>query len=97
MNNSQDRKWQDLLARCAPTFAAESSPPYGLLTSTLARLSSARCQQLELERLGCRALFASLALLVAVVGFTVGLQLQEPGDLEPGVRNLAEVENIALN
>ena len=94
---SEDQKWQALLLRSTPTFGGEAEPPYGFITSTLARLRAENQQQAELERIGWRALLASLAALVAAVSITVGLQLQDRNDLDPGVRSIIEVENVPLS
>jgi hypothetical protein len=95
--NSEDKKWQGLLRRSAPTFVGESAPPYGFVTSTLARLRAEKREREALERIGWRALLASLTALTAVVAITVGLQLQDRNELDPGVRNVIEVAYVPLS
>ena len=96
MNANQDNKWQPLLALSAPTFAEESAPPYGFMTGTLAQLRLERMQEQQLGRLCRRAIFASLAALVAAAGVTVGVHrhLNQGDDLDPGMRGLIQVENV---
>ena len=67
MSSSEDEKWRGLLLRSTPTFTGETSPPYGFITGTLARLKAEKRQQDEFERIGWRALLASLAALVVAV------------------------------
>jgi hypothetical protein len=97
MSINEDEKWQGLLLRSAPTFAGETTPPYGFVTSTLARLKAEKREREQLDLIGWRALLASLTALAAVVTITVGLQLQDRNDLDPGVRSIIEVANIPLS
>lgn len=97
MNSKEDEKWQSLLSRSTPTFTGDAVPPYGLMTRTLAQLKAERRQQEEFERIGWRALLASFTALIAVVSLTVGLQLRDRGDLEPGVSSIIEVENMPIS
>jgi hypothetical protein len=94
-----DEKWQRLLAQSSPTFAGETTPPYGFITGTLARLRSETRQQEEAERIGWRALLASLGALcvAAAVTFTVSMHDQSANDLEPGVRSIVQVENVPIS
>lgn len=96
MNTHQDTKWQQLLALSAPTFAEESTLPYGFMTSMLAQLRQERQQDQQIGRLCWRAIFASLAALVVAAGITVGVHrhLNRGDDLDPGMRGLIQVENI---
>jgi hypothetical protein len=96
MNTNQDDKWHSLLALSAPTFNAESAPPYGFMTAMLAQLRLERQQEQQLGRLCWRAIFASLAVLALSAGVTLGvrLQLNRGDDLEPGMRGLIQVENV---
>jgi len=91
-----DKKWQALLAMSAPTFTGDDTPAFGFVTSTLARLKAEKGERDMFERIGLRALFASLVVLVGVVGFSAGLQLQERLDLEPSVNSLAQAEDIPI-
>jgi hypothetical protein len=92
----EDAAWQSLLARANPTFTGNASPPYGFVTRAMARLKSERGEREILERIGLRAFFSSLAVLVAVVGFTVGLQIQDRFDLEPGLNSVFQVDDVPL-
>ena len=101
MNNEnqpqEDPKWQALLARSAPTFSGDATPPFGFVTSTLARLKAQKKERDLLEFIGLRALFTSLAVLVAVVGFSVGVQLQNRLDFDPGFKSLIQVDDIPIS
>jgi hypothetical protein len=98
MNTREDEKWQGLLLRSAPTFAGEATPPYGFITGTLARLGAEKRQQEEFERIGWRALLASLAALVIAATVTLGISFTDRGgDFEPGVRSLVQMENIQVS
>jgi hypothetical protein len=93
--NEPEKIWKNILAQSASTFAGETDPPYGLVTSTLAALRAEGRQQREFERIGWRALLASLAALsvAAVLTLTVGRH-NESSDFDPGVRSLVQVENL---
>jgi len=92
-----DEKWQALLARSTPTFAGDTAPPYGFVTSTLARLKAEKGERDMLERIGLRALFASLAILVAVVGVSIGMQIQDRMDFDPAVKSLLQADDIPIS
>ena len=93
--NEPDPTWMKLLARSAPTFAGDATPPYGFVTSALAGLRAERRQQRELERIGWRALLASLAALAVAAALTVTLGLRDQNsDFDPGVRSLVQVDNL---
>ena len=98
MNTREDEKWQNLLLRSTPTFTGEATPPYGFVTGTLARLRAESRQQEELERIGWRALLASLAALAIAATVTMGLSYADRGtDFDPGVRSLVQMENIQVS
>jgi hypothetical protein len=98
MNSKEDEKWRSLLLRSVPTFAGEATAPYGFVTSTLARLRTEDTQQEEFERIGWRALLASLGALAIAVTVTLSLNFTDRGgDFEPGVRNLVQMENIQVS
>ena len=98
MNTNEDKNWHDLLLRSTPTFAGETVPPYGFVTGTLARLRTETRQQEELERIGWRALLASLAALVIAATVTLSMNyMDRGGDFEPGVRSLVQMENIQVS
>jgi hypothetical protein len=93
--NEPEKIWLNLLAQSAPTFAGETSPPYGFVTNTLAALRAEGRQQLEFERIGWRALLASVAALgvAAVLALTMSLRDQS-ADFDPGVRGLVQLDNL---
>jgi hypothetical protein len=98
MNSKEDEKWQGLLRRSAPTFAGEAGPPYGFVTGTLARLRAEGGQQEEFERIGWRALLASLAALAVAATVTLSVNFRDRGgDFEPGVNSAVQMENIQLS
>jgi hypothetical protein len=98
MNTNPDEKWQSLLLRSLPAFTGETTPPYGFVTGTLGRLRAEKRQQEELERIGWRALLASLAALVIAAVVTLGVDSSTRGpDFEPGVRSLVQMENLQLS
>jgi hypothetical protein len=94
---NEDIKWQALLAQSAPTFAGEATPPYGFMTSTLAGLTAEKREQTLLEKISFRALFASLAILAVTVAITIGFEVTDHSDLDPGVRSLLQIENISVS
>ena len=96
MNSNEDEKWQSLLARSMPTFAGAAAPPYGFVTSTLARLRDEQRQRQEFESIGWRAMVVSLVTLVIVCGVSLGMHLQDVGNLEPGVRTMMETANVPI-
>jgi len=98
MKSKEDGKWRGLLLRSAPTFTGEADLPYGFITGTLARLRAEKRQQEELDRIGWRALLASLAALAIAVTVTLSVNFKDRGgDLEPGVRSLVQMENIQVS
>ena len=94
-NHPQDDKWRQLLARSGPTFAAETEPPYGFVTSTLARLRNESREQEVMERIGLRALLASFVILLVTAGF-VWMQFQDGLEMEPGVNSLIRAHDFTL-
>jgi len=98
MNNREDEIWQSLLFRSTPTFAGEVAPPYGFITSTLAQLRGENRQQVEFERIGWRALLASLAALGVAAIVTLSVNFGDQGsDFEPGTRSVVQMENIQVS
>ena len=97
-NSKEDEKWQCLLQQSAPTFAGTAEPPYGFVTSILARLRTENGQQAEMERIGWRALLASLAALAVAATVVVSVNLSDRGgDFDPGIRGLVQMENIQVS
>ena len=93
--NEPEKIWMNLLVQSAPTFAAETAPPYGFMTSTLAALRAESRQQREFERIGWRALLASLAALGVAAVLTLTVSLRNQGtDFDPGVRGLVQMDNL---
>lgn len=98
MNTPNQDKWQQLLAVSAPTFAGEATPPFGFITSTLASLRAERRQAEEFERIGWRAVLASLAAMVVAAAVTFSVNLQSNGnDFDPGDRSLIQIQNISVS
>lgn len=99
MNNSnqEDNRWQKLLELAAPTFAGETEPPYGFITSTVARLKAERAGREIMERIGLRALFAALAVLAAAGGISFGIQMQDRLDFDPGTRSIILEDNVSIS
>lgn len=97
MNQNEDLHWQRLLALSAPTFAAETTPPYGFTTRFLAQLRAETRQRELFERIGVRAIFASIGMLVLTLGFSVGVKYLGRTDLEPGLRGIVQVENVPVS
>jgi hypothetical protein len=95
--NSEDQIWKNLLAASAPTFTGEPTPPFGFVANTLAQLRAVKRQQLELEKIGWRAIWVSLATLVTVATITVGMHLQDRSDVDPGLGNLIEIQNVSVS
>ena len=92
-----DDKWQKILARSMPTFAGAAAPPYGFMTATLGRLREQSLQE-EAERIGWRALLASLAAMVVAGAITFTVNSNNHGsEFEPGVRSFVQMENIPLS
>jgi hypothetical protein len=99
MNSREDEKWQRLLLQSEPTFIGETEPPYGFITATLGRLRAEERQQAELERIGWRALLASLLALGIAATVTVSVISSDRGsdNFEPGVKSLVQMENIQVS
>ncbi len=98
MNKTENQTWHKLLGLSAPTFTGEAIPPYGFVTSTMAGLRAQRMQVEEFERIGWRALLASLAALAVAATLTVTLTPRNnSGDFDPGVRSLIQMEDISVS
>jgi hypothetical protein len=98
MNDHEDQKWQNLLAQSSPAFVGETEPRYGFITSTLAQLKREKRQQEELERIGWRALLASLAALAIAATMTLTVNYRDGGsDFEPGMRSLVQMDNFQVS
>jgi hypothetical protein len=96
-SNHEDLIWQNLLSASAPTFHAETIPPYGFMTQAMARLMAEKGQRDLMERIGIRAIFASLAVVVLTLGVTLIAQAEDRGQLEPGMKNVLQVENVPVS
>ncbi len=93
--NEPEKIWINLLAQSAATFAGEAEPPYGFVTSTVAGLRAANSQRRDFERIGWRALMASLAALGVTAALTLTVSLQDQStDFDPGVRGLVQMDNL---
>ena len=90
-------RWKNLLALSAPTFANEAVPPFGFTTSLLARLREQDRDMEQAERIGVRALFASLGALVLAAILAFSASRVNHNDIEPGLRSIVQVENVPLS
>jgi hypothetical protein len=98
MNMNEDQKWQRLLASSAPAFAGETEPPYGFVTATIARIRAENQQVAEIERIGWRALLASLAALAVAAMVTLTVSFSDRGsDFDPGVRSFVQMERVQVS
>ena len=97
MNEENLSRWHNLLALSAPTFAGDDTPPYGFATRIVARLHAEVYQQELVERIGLRAFFAALGLLLLTAGLTFTLDESNRGDLEPGLKSIAQVEDVQFS
>lgn len=93
----EDEKWQALLLLGAPTFAGETTPPYGFMTRALTQLKTEKRQRDLMEKIGVRAFLASLAILGASACLTLCLHLASHSDLEPGMRSFLQVEDVQVS
>jgi len=96
-NPQENEKWHALLERSKPTFEGDNALPFGFLTSTLARLKEEKRDRDLLERIGMRALFASMAILITVIGVSVGVQLQNRFDFDPAVQSLLQADDVPIS
>ncbi len=97
MNKTENQTWHNLLTMSSPTFSGETTLPYGFVTSTMAGLR-ANQQMEQIERIGWRALLASLAALAVAAAVAVTVNLNDrSGDMEPGVNSLVQMENISVS
>jgi hypothetical protein len=91
----EDNVWKSLLAQSAPTFTGDTAPPLGLAARVLAGVRETRRQEAAWERIGLRAIFASLlavAVMTAVTFANVGRD-----DADVPVRSLAQLENVPVS
>jgi len=94
----EDQTWRELLAQSRPAFAGETEVPYGLATRVLAGAREQRGQRDAFERIGWRAILASLAMVALTAGLTLGVQaMNDREDLEPGIQSLAVLENVQVS
>ncbi len=97
-NHPEDNLWNNLVAMSAPAYAdAALTPPYGFATSTLARLRAEERQQELMERIGLRAIFASLGILLLTAAFTFGWEQSHRSDLEPGLGRILQSADVPLS
>jgi hypothetical protein len=99
MNQQENQPWNNLAAMAAPAYAAaDDAPPYGFTTRVLAQLGSEQRQQKSMERIGLRAIFASLAILVLTGVVALGLNhSRNNGDLEPGLGRFVQAADMSLS
>ena len=93
----EDAVWCKLLAQSRPAFSGETEPPYGFVTATTARLVAERRQREIVEKIGFRAVMASLAALGLATALTLMLELRDTSGGDPEIQNLANVENMPLS
>jgi anti-sigma-K factor RskA len=98
MSLREDQTWSALLAKGAPAFAGETEPPFGLATRVLASARRQQSQQDASERLGLRAIFASLAMVAVAAALTASLHFgADRDDTDPVIRSLAVAENVQVS
>jgi hypothetical protein len=98
MNEHENQLWQKLVALSAPTYAGDESVPYGFTTRFLADWRAGGSRQCELvERIGFRALLASLSLLLLAAAAHFSVRYLNHTDLEPGLRGFVQVENVQVS
>jgi hypothetical protein len=97
-SNPEDNLWHNLVVMSAPAYAdAAASPPYGFTTRLLARLQAEERQQELMERIGLRAIFASLGILALTAAFTFGWGHTHRSDLEPGLGGILQSADVPLS
>ena len=89
--------WKTLLTLSAPTFTDNVEPPYGFTTSLLAHLREENRDVELAERVGFRALLASMGVLVIALVLAVSVGYLNQSDLEPGLRSIVQVENVPIS
>jgi hypothetical protein len=97
MKTKEDFVWESLLAQSAPAFAAETTPPFGLTTRVLAAVREERQQAAAGDRVGRRAIWASLIAVLVLGAVTVARHQPRQDDVDLPVRNLALVENVQVS
>jgi hypothetical protein len=95
MKSKEDMMWENLLAKSAPTFTGEPTPPYGLTTRILAAVRDQQQEVAIWERVGRRAILASLAAVVGIALLT--FVRHDSDDLDPAVKSVALVENVQVS
>ena len=90
-------RWENLLIMSAAAFEPPAEPPFGLATAVLARLREEELSLALAERIGLRAIFASMGALVLVFIFAITAHHGQQNDFEPGLRSLVQVENVPLS
>lgn len=95
MKSKEEHVWEELLAQSAPTFAGETSPPFGFTSRVLAALRDQSRQEAAWEAVGLRAIIASLAAVVGIALIT--FVLHDRDDLDPAVKSIALVENVQVS
>jgi hypothetical protein len=97
MNMKEDRVWESLLTQSTPAFAAETEVPFGLPTRVLAALRDRQGQEAMWDRIGHRAILASLGAVLGLALLTFVVAREQSDDLDPGVQSLALVENVQVS
>lgn len=94
MKTREDNVWTLLLAQSAPTFLGNATPPLGLAARVLAGAREARVQEEAWERVGLRAILASLAAVAVLTAVTLSSWHRD--DVDVPVRGLAALEHVQV-
>jgi hypothetical protein len=95
MNTREDNVWKSLLTQSAPTFAGNMAPPLGLAARVLAGARETRVQEAAWERIGLRAILASLAAVAVLAAVTFAGVHRD--DVDVPVRGLAALEDTQVS
>ncbi len=95
MNTREDDIWKSLLTQSAPSFAGDLTPPLGLAARILAGAREERVKEAAWERIGLRAILASLAAVVVMTVVTVANVHRD--DVDVPVRGFAALEEMQVS
>ncbi len=97
INPQEDQKWQAFLARSNPTFVGDTDLPFAFLTNTLARIKAEKKEREIFERIGLRSLFAAMAILVAVIGVSIGVRMENHSDFDPAIKSALQADEVSIS
>ena len=97
MTKSENLHWHNLVSLSAATFDGDDAPPYGFTTRFLSRQRAEAKQRELIERIGLRAIFASLAMLVVAAAVTFGVDYANRSEFDPGLRSMVQAEHLQLS